>query len=117
MAELRFRSLMAGSLPISRKFEIQVVSLSIRPEGPVEVRDFAIVEESQSTAAPIVENGGTRPFTKLIAMNKLAAALSRILDTSRWRDIESAPLDRELELAVIDGGIRPVDGFCLRHGD
>ena len=52
-----------------------------------------------------------------ITMKKLAAALSRFFDTSRWREIETAPFDRELELAVIDGEVRPVGGFCLRHGD
>jgi hypothetical protein len=50
-------------------------------------------------------------------MKKIAAALSRLFDTSRWRDIETAPFDRELELAVIDGEIRPLGGACLRHGD
>ena len=54
---------------------------------------------------------------KSIVMKKLAAALFRVLDTSRWRDIETAPFDRELELAVIDGEIRTVGRFCLRHGD
>jgi hypothetical protein len=50
-------------------------------------------------------------------MKRLVAALARFLDTSRWRDIETAPFDRELELAVIDGDIRTVRGFCLRHGE
>ena len=52
---------------------------------------------------------------KLI-MKKLAKALIRFLDTSRWRDIETAPFDRELELAIVDGEVRPVSGCCLRHG-
>ncbi len=50
-------------------------------------------------------------------MKRLAAALSRFLDTSRWRDINTAPFDRELELAVIDGENHAVSGFCLRHGN
>lgn len=54
---------------------------------------------------------------KSIVMKKLAAALFRLLDTSRWRDIETAPFGRELELAIIDGEMRAVGGFCLRHGD
>jgi hypothetical protein len=54
---------------------------------------------------------------KLIAMKKLMAALLGFLDSSQWRDIETAPFDRELELAVIDGEVRPIDVFCLRHGD
>ena len=58
-----------------------------------------------------------RPLRKLIVMKRLAAALLRVFDTSRWRDIETAPFDRELELGVIDGEIRTVGGFCLRHGD
>jgi hypothetical protein len=49
-------------------------------------------------------------------MKNLLAALCRFLDTSRWRDIETAPSDRELELANIDGEVRLVAGFCLRHG-
>ena len=52
-----------------------------------------------------------------ITMRKLAAALFRLLDTSQWRDIGSAPFDRELELAVIDGDVRPIGGYCLRHGN
>ena len=48
---------------------------------------------------------------------KLKAALSRLFDTSQWRDIETAPSDRELELAVIDGEVRQIGVFCLRHGD
>jgi hypothetical protein len=50
-------------------------------------------------------------------MKRLGIALLRLLDTSRWRDIETAPFDRELELAVIDGEIRTLSGFCLRHGN
>jgi len=50
-------------------------------------------------------------------MKKLIAALGRLLDTSRWQDIETAPFDRELEVAVIDGDIRTAGVFCLRHGD
>jgi hypothetical protein len=52
-----------------------------------------------------------------MAMKRLVSALFRLLDASRWREIETAPFDRELELAVIDGEVRPVSGFCLRHGD
>jgi hypothetical protein len=50
-------------------------------------------------------------------MNKLAAILCRLFANSPWRDIETAPYDRELELAVIDREVRLVGGFCLRHGD
>jgi hypothetical protein len=49
-------------------------------------------------------------------MKNIFAALSRLLDTSRWRDIETAPAGRELELGVIDREIRPIGVFCLRHG-
>lgn len=52
-----------------------------------------------------------------MTMKKLAAMLSRLFDPSQWRDIETAPSDRELELAVIDGEVRPIGVFCLRHGD
>lgn len=50
-------------------------------------------------------------------MQRLLVTLTRFLDTSQWRDIESAPFDRELELAVIDGEVRPISRFCLRHRD
>jgi len=50
-------------------------------------------------------------------MKRLRAALARILDRSTWREIATAPFDRELELAVIDGAVRAIDVFCLRHGD
>jgi hypothetical protein len=50
-------------------------------------------------------------------MKRIAAALVRLFDGSRWRGIESAPFDRELELAVIDGDVRPIGVFCIRHGD
>lgn len=53
----------------------------------------------------------------MLFMKRFAAALSRLLETSRWRDIETAPSDRELELAVIDSEVRPIGGFCLRHGN
>jgi hypothetical protein len=50
-------------------------------------------------------------------MKRIAAALVRLFDSSRWRDIATAPFDRELQLAVIDDEVHPVGGFCLRHGD
>lgn len=61
-------------------------------------------------------NGRLEKF-KMLFMKRFAAALSRLLETSRWRDIETAPSDRELELAVIDSEVRPIGGFCLRHGN
>jgi hypothetical protein len=50
------------------------------------------------------------------AMTRLGADLSRLL-RNEWRDIASAPLDREIELAIIDGGITACGGSWLRHGD
>ena len=50
-------------------------------------------------------------------MKKLCAALIRIFDRSGWREIATAPFDRELELAVIDGALHPIGVFCIRHGD
>ena len=49
-------------------------------------------------------------------MKRLTAALSRFFDRSTWRDIETAPFDRELELAVIDGEINLL-GTCIRRAD
>ena len=48
-------------------------------------------------------------------MKKLVAALFRLLDAPQWRDIQSAPFDREIELATIDDDGCRVSGFCLRH--
>jgi hypothetical protein len=50
-------------------------------------------------------------------MNRLAAFLSRLLRTLEWREIATAPFDREIELAIIDGAVGVVDGSCMRHGD
>ena len=43
--------------------------------------------------------------------------LSRAFGASEWREIATAPFDRELELAVIDGHVGVLDVSCLRHGD
>jgi hypothetical protein len=49
-------------------------------------------------------------------MNQLIAFLSRLLRND-WRELASAPFDREIELAFIDGNINVSRGPCLRHGD
>ncbi|WP_234685165.1 hypothetical protein [Bradyrhizobium monzae] len=41
--------------------------------------------------------------------------MSRLL-RDRWREIASAPFDREIEVAMIDGCIIMCAGSCLRHG-
>jgi hypothetical protein len=43
--------------------------------------------------------------------------LSRIVNAPEWRDIATAPFDRAIELAVIDGDIGVLSFPCLRHGD
>jgi hypothetical protein len=43
--------------------------------------------------------------------------LSRIVNAPEWRDIATAPFDRAVELAVIDGEIGVLGFPCLRHGD
>lgn len=43
------------------------------------------------------------------------AFLSRLL-RDEWREIPSAPRDREIEVAMIDGCIIMCAGSCLRHG-
>lgn len=50
-------------------------------------------------------------------MKRFGVALIRFLDRSGWREIATAPFDRELELAVIDGAVRRTGVFCLRQGD
>jgi hypothetical protein len=49
-------------------------------------------------------------------MNRLRAFLSRLLRND-WREIASAPFDREIELAFINEHINVSRGPCLRHGD
>jgi hypothetical protein len=49
-------------------------------------------------------------------MNRLIAFLSRLLRND-WRELASAPFDREIELAFIDGNINVSRGPYLRHGD
>ena len=49
-------------------------------------------------------------------MNRLIAFLSRLLRND-WRELASAPFDREIELAFIDGNVSVSRGPCLRHGD
>jgi hypothetical protein len=50
-------------------------------------------------------------------MNWVAALLSRIVSASEWRDIATAPFDRAIELAVIDGSVGVLNFPCLRHGE
>ena len=49
-------------------------------------------------------------------MNRLIAILSRLL-APQWREIATAPFDREIELAVIDDHVGLIEGSRLRHGD
>ena len=50
-------------------------------------------------------------------MSWAAKLLSRILGPSEWRAIETAPFDRMIELATINGDVSTIDGSRLRHGD
>ena len=50
-------------------------------------------------------------------MNSLTAFLSRLLRAEEWRELASAPFNREIELAVIGNDIGVLDGSCLRHGN
>jgi len=50
-------------------------------------------------------------------MNWVTAFLSHIVNAPEWRDIATAPFDRAIELAVIDGDIGVLSFPCLRHGD
>jgi hypothetical protein len=50
-------------------------------------------------------------------MNWVSAFLSRIVNAPEWREIATAPFDRAVELAVIDGDIGVLGFPCLRHGD
>jgi hypothetical protein len=50
-------------------------------------------------------------------MTSVRRLLSRVFGASEWHEIETAPFDRELELAVIDGHVGVLDVSYLRHGD
>jgi hypothetical protein len=44
------------------------------------------------------------------------AFFSRLL-RNEWREIASAPFDREIEVAILDEDTSVPGGPCLRHGD
>jgi len=48
-------------------------------------------------------------------MRWLTALLSRVANASEWRDITTAPFDREIELAMVGGDAGVL--CCIRHGD
>lgn len=50
-------------------------------------------------------------------MQRLAAFLARFLRSLEWREIATAPFDREIELAVIDDRVGVLHRSCVRHGD
>lgn len=50
-------------------------------------------------------------------MNWALTMLSRLFSFGEWREIATAPFDREIELAVIDGHVGVLEGSCLRHGN
>jgi hypothetical protein len=47
-------------------------------------------------------------------MSRLMAFLSRLL-RNEWREIASAPFDREIEVAIVHGDISVPGNPCLRH--
>jgi hypothetical protein len=49
-------------------------------------------------------------------MNRAMAFLSRLLG-NEWREIGTAPFDRAIEVALIEGDISVSGGSYLRHGD
>jgi hypothetical protein len=48
-------------------------------------------------------------------VNRLSTFLSRLL-RNEWRDIASAPFDREIEVATVDKDINVPGRSCLRRG-
>jgi hypothetical protein len=50
-------------------------------------------------------------------MIRIKVFLSRLLGAEEWREIASAPFDREIELAIIGKDVGVLDRPCLRHGD
>jgi hypothetical protein len=53
---------------------------------------------------------------RIAAMDWIIAFLSRLLG-NEWREIASAPFDREIEVAIIDEEIGVLSSSCLRHGN
>jgi hypothetical protein len=49
-------------------------------------------------------------------MKRLMTLLSRVLRND-WREIASAPFDRAIEVATIEGNTNAPGRSCLRHGD
>ena len=49
-------------------------------------------------------------------MNRVRTLLLGLLG-NEWRQIDTAPFDREIEVANIDGDISVPGGLYLRHGD
>lgn len=49
-------------------------------------------------------------------MKRVLSLLSRLLRND-WREIATAPFDREIEVAIIDGDTNVWGASCVRHGD
>jgi len=50
-------------------------------------------------------------------MTRLMTFLTRLLCVPEWREIATAPFDREIELAVISDRVGLIEGGRLRHGN
>jgi hypothetical protein len=50
-------------------------------------------------------------------MNRVRRLLTSIFALFEWRELATAPFDREIELAIIDGQIDVLDASYLRHGN
>ncbi|TYL83640.1 hypothetical protein FXB38_17785 [Bradyrhizobium cytisi] len=50
-------------------------------------------------------------------MNWIADLWSRLPSPPGWREIATAPFDREIELAVIGDHVALLNRACLRHGN
>jgi hypothetical protein len=55
--------------------------------------------------------------SSFVAMAWLSSLLTRFANAAEWREIATAPFDRELELAIIDGGVGVLRSCCIRHGN
>ena len=52
-----------------------------------------------------------------MAMRRLMVLLPRLVCAPEWREIATAPFDRELEVAVIGDHVGLLEGSCLRHDE
>jgi hypothetical protein len=77
-----------------------------------QLRQIKATGDQLSQSAALV-----KPNVSFASMAWLTTFLAYFLNAPEWRDIATAPFDRAIELAVIDGDISVLSFPCLRHGN